>query len=281
MSPARIVTAGEARIPALGLGTFGLDDAAAERTVAEAIRLGYRHVDTARIYGNEAGVGRGLRAGLAAAGLSRDDVLLVTKIWPSDFAGRDFLRAADAALRTLDVDWVNLLLLHWPSPSVPLGETLEALGRVVAAGKARFGGVSNFTRSLFRQAVTESPVPIVANQVEYHPYLDQEPLRTLVREHGAALTAYSPLAKGTAARDPVLSTVGRAHGATAGQVALAWLLSKEGVVVIPKTGSAERLRENAAALDLRLSADELATIDGLARPGGRMVEMPGVTPEWD
>jgi 2,5-diketo-D-gluconate reductase B len=270
-----LVEANGARIPALGFGTFRLDDAAAERLVAHALHLGYRHVDTAQGYSNESGVGRGLRA----AGVPRGEVFLTTKVSPDRFRREAFQKAAEERLEKLGVDYVDLLLLHWPNPEVPLGETLDALAAVRAQGLTRHAGVSNFPSALLREALAHG-LPLVTNQVEYHPYLSQETLLGVLRAAGMALTAYSPVAKGKVKDDPALQELGRAHGKTPTQVALRWLVQQPGVIAIPKTASEARAAENLDIFDFSLSAAEMARVSGLARPDGRIVD-PAGAPAWD
>ena len=273
----RTVSSGGAEIPALGVGTWQLRGQEATDIVQKALAEGFTHIDTARMYGNESAVGRGVRD----SHTPRDRIFLTTKIWPDDFARPDFLAAADASLRELGLDYVDLLLLHWPSPSVPLEETIDALSEVVESGKARFAGVSNFNIALFREAASLSRVPIVCNQVEFHPFIQQEVLRRFLEEQGCALTAYCPLAKGQVFHEPSLNRIAERHHASPAQIALAWELSHPNVAVIPKTATPARLPENLAALDIRLDPDEITEITGLASPRGRMVEMEGLSPEWD
>lgn len=273
----RTVESGDAGIPVLGVGTWQLRGQQATDIVLRALAEGFTHVDTARMYGNEAAVGKGVRD----SDVPRDRIFLTTKIWPDDFARADFLVAFDASLRELGLDYVDLLLLHWPSPAVPLEETMGALSQAVGSGRARFGGVSNFNIALFRDAARLASVPIVCNQVEYHPFVEQERLRHFLEEQDAALVAYCPLAKGRVLEDPVLVRIAGDHGATPAQIALAWELSHPNVAAIPKTSTPERLAENLAALDIRLSEDERTEIAGLASPRGRMIELQGHAPEWD
>ncbi|MGM0586527.1 MAG: aldo/keto reductase [Pseudomonadota bacterium] len=272
----RSVQAREARIPALGLGTWRLEGRQATEMVSRALAEGWRHIDTARMYGNEAEVGAGIRA----SDVPRDEVFLTTKIWPDDHAPERLRAAAEDSLRRLGLDHVDLLLLHWPSREVPFEETLPALAGLRAAGLARHVGVSNFTRAQFREAQALCEAPLVTNQVEFHPWLDQSAMLGLLAEYGAALTAYVPLAKGRAAQDATLARIGAAHGVGGPAVALAWCLAK-GAVAIPKTATPARLAENAAALEVTLSAAEIAEIDTLAEPDGRLVDIAGIAPDWD
>jgi diketogulonate reductase-like aldo/keto reductase len=273
----KIVDANGARIPALGLGTFKLTGETCRSLVAEALRLGYRHIDTARMYGNEDAVG----AGIAAAGVPRDEIFLTTKIWPDDFRPADLTGALDDSLDRLGVDAVDLTLLHWPSREVPLDETLGALARAREAGKTRHIGISNFTVALIREAVRLSPAPLVTNQVEYHAFLDQRPVLDELRRQGMALTAYAPTAHAEVIGDPVIEEIAEAHGAGAVQIALAWLVAQDGVIAIPRTSKPERLKENLAAAEIALSDEEVAQIAARARPDGRLISPAGLAPAWD
>jgi 2,5-diketo-D-gluconate reductase B len=266
-----------ARIPLLGLGTWELRGRTCARIVEQAVRLGYRHVDTAEMYDNERDVGDGLRA----SGVPRDQVFVTTKIWPSHFAPRELERAAKQSLVHLRVSEVDLLLLHWPNPQIPLSETLGALCRVKQAGLARHIGISNFTVALIEEAVRLSSEPLVCNQIEVHPFLDQTKVIEACHRHRLAVVAYSPLARGKAARDPVLKEIGAAHGKSAVQVGLRWLV-QQNIVVIPRTEKIERLSSNAALFDFTLTEDEMRRIGGLAHPGGRVVNYSySGSPNWD
>lgn len=272
----RTVTAGEAEIPALGLGTWDLRGAAAQEMVGRALAEGWRHVDTARMYGNEAEVGAAVRA----AAMPRDQVFLTTKIWPDDHAPARLRAAAEDSLRTLGLDHADLILLHWPSRDVPLAETLPALDALRRDGLARHVGVSNFTLAQVAETRRILEAPLTTNQVEFHPFLDQSAMLAALAEAGAALTAYSPLAKGAVAEAPVLQEIAAAHGVGAGAAALAWILAKGGIAV-PKTATPARLAENLAAVEVTLSPEEVAAVDALARPDGRMVDPETVAPDWD
>jgi len=244
--------------------------------VASALDAGYRHIDTAEVYRNETEVGDGVRA----SGVPRAEIFLTTKVWRDGLAAGELERHAEASLGRLGVDYVDLLLIHWPNPDVPLEETLTALARVKRLGMARAIGVSNFTVALLEEAVARSSEPLLVNQVEYHPYLSQRRVREAAQRLGVALTAYSPLAQGRVNDDPVLIAIGAAHGVEPAQVALRWLV-QQGVAVIPKTASPDRARTNLEqALSLQLSDGEMARISALAEPSSRTVNMP-FAPEWD
>src|SRR5215207_11736793 len=224
------IEANGARIPAIGLGTWELRGRSCARLVQQALRLGYRHIDTAQMYENEREVGEGLRA----SGVKRDQVFLTSKIWPTHFAPHDLERSAKESLVRLRLTEVDLLLLHWPNPQVPLVETLGALARVRQLGIARHIGVSNFTVALIDEAVASCSEPLVCDQVEYHPYLDQSKVREACLRHGMAVVAYSPIAKGRVRNDELLAGIGKAHGKSGAQVCLRWLV-QQGVAAIPRT----------------------------------------------
>jgi len=256
-----------AEIPLLGLGTWELRGRACARIVQQALRLGYRHIDTAEIYENEREVGEGVRA----SGVKRHDLFLTTKIWPSHFAPRALERAARECLVRLRVSEVDLLLLHWPNPQIPLEETLGALRQVKRDGLARHIGVSNFTVALIEEAVAIAGRLLVCDQVECHPFLDQSKVIAACRAHGMAVVAYSPIARGNAGSDQVLARIGAAHKKTAAQVSLRYLV-QQNIVVIPRTSKIERLSENAAIFDFALSETEMAEIAALANSEGRLVD---------
>jgi len=259
-------------MPKLGLGTFGLRGPDCARAVAEAITLGYRHIDTAEMYDNEGPVGQGVRD----AGVAREGVFVTTKVWWTNLADPE--AALAASLRRLRFDWVDLFLIHWPNPAVSLGRTLEAMVRLKERGLARAIGVANFPSALLREAVATG-APIACNQVEYHVMLGQSAILDVAREHRIAITAYSPLGKGGLIADPTLAAIARRHGATAAQVALAWLIGQDLVAAIPKSGDPRRMRENLGAFDLRLNEEDLAAIAAL--PKDRRVISPAWAPAWD
>lgn len=264
-----------ASIPALGFGTFRLDGPSARRMVEHALSLGYRHIDTAQLYKNEADVG----AALAASSVPRQDIFLTTKVWIDKFEPKDLKRSVEISLQKLGTE-PDLLLLHWPNPRIPLESTLPALAEVKRQGLARHIGVSNFTVALLQEATRLCPEPLVTNQVEYHPYLDQGPVLEACQQHGMSLTAYSPLAQGKLLDDPALTAIGRHHGKSAAQVALRWLFQQPGVISIPRTSSEENAQANLDILDFSLSDEEMAAIDDLKRPDGRVVNPP-IAPHWD
>jgi 2,5-diketo-D-gluconate reductase B len=260
-------------IPRIGFGTWRLSGRACVDAVADALAAGYRHVDTARMYGNEGDVGRGLRA----SQVDRGEIFLATKVWPAELAPDRVRASLQASLRALAVDYVDLFLIHWPNPRVPLAATLEAMTALREEGATREIGVSNFAPAQFREALDLAPV--VVNQVEYHVYLDQSPLLEVCRERSAELCAYRPLGKGQVTGDTVIAGIAAAHGATPAQVALAWLIGQDAVSAVPKASSPERRRENLGALGLELSADERRRIDAL--PKDRRYVETEWSPDWN
>ena len=271
------VEAKGARIPLLGLGTWDLRGRVCSRTVEQALRLGYRHIDTAEMYDNEREVGDGLRS----SGVKRNHVFITTKIWPTHFAPHELARAARDGLVRLRLTEVDLLLLHWPNPTIPLAETLGALCKVKRDGLARHIGISNFTVALIEEALQLATEPLVCDQFECHPFLDQTKLIAACHRYGLAVVAYSPIARGKARNDPVLKRIGAAHNKTATQICLRFLV-QQNIVVIPRTSKIERLSENAAIFDFALTATEMAEIAALAHRDGRVVDWSfSGSPTWD
>jgi len=253
------VEAGGATIPKLGLGTWQNTGPTCTETVRTALDLGYRHVDTAQAYDNEREVGKGI----AQSDVDREDIFLTTKLWRSNLRRGDVRSSVEESLEKLGVDAVDLLLIHWPHPRVPVAETLDAMAALREEGLVEHLGVSNFTRAQLADAREAVEAPIVADQVLYHPYKDQSGLREYCREEGMALTAYSPLARGDVLDDPVLSEIGASYDRSAPQVALRWLVQQAGVVAIPKTTSRDHLAANLAVFDFELTDEEMARVDTL------------------
>ncbi len=262
------------RIPIVGLGTWALRGRECARLTEQAIRLGYRHIDTAQMYDNEAEVGEGVRA----SG-KRAEVMVTTKVQPTRLAPHDLERSVKESLARLQLDVIDLLLIHWPNPRVPLAETLGAMAKMKKEGYTRQIGVSNFTVALLDEANKISSEPLVCNQIECHPFLNQDKVIAACRKHGMAVVAYSPIARGSALGDKVLEKIAKPHGRTAAQVCLRWLV-QQGIVVIPRTSKIERLEENIALFDFELSDAEMREIAGLSRRGGRIVDWTW-SPNWD
>jgi diketogulonate reductase-like aldo/keto reductase len=262
-----------ARIPRLGFGTWLLEGDDAYAGVRDALEIGYRHIDTARAYENEQEVGRAI----ADSGLDRGELWITTKIWTSEFAAGDLERAAEDSLRKLRVDHVDLLLLHWPNPEVALEESLGALARLREDGRIGHAGVSNFPAGMLQRALEVAP--LLADQVEYHPFLAQDALLEVCAANELTLTAYSPLAHGAVPKDPDLTQIGAVHGKTAGQVALRWLLDQPLVTTAPKASSHDRRLENFEVFDFALTDEDRARIAAL--PKDRRRTDPPWAPDWD
>ena len=262
------------KIPIVGLGTWELTGRECARLVEQAIRLGYRHIDTAQMYRNEAEVGEGVRA----SG-KRAEVMVTTKIAHSSMGPFEAERSVKESLHKLRLDHIDLLLIHWPNDRVPLAETLGAMAKLKREGYVNQIGVSNFTVALLDEASKVTSEPIVCNQIEYHPFLDQSKVIAACKKYGIAVVAYSPIARGSAKGDAVLEKIGRAHSKGAAQVSLRWLVQQD-VVVIPRTSKIERLEENLAVFDFALSDAEMAEIAALSQRGKRIVNLPHA-PKWD
>lgn len=267
------------RIPLLGFGTWMLEPDDARRMVAEALRIGYRHIDTAWIYRNEKAVGDGIRDAIEAGQVAREDIWLTTKIWVDHFERDALLRQAEESAASLGFT-PDLLLLHWPKPQPSFEETLGALNEAKDRGLTRSIGLSNFPSAEFRRAQSLSSARLVTNQVEYHPYLKLSKLKAAARELGSSITAWSPLAQGKIADDATLVEIGRAHGKTPGQVTLRWLIQQE-VIAIPRTAKESRAAENFDIFDFELSAEEMDRIHALARPDGRLGDWIDPAFQWD
>ncbi len=260
-------------IPRLGFGTWEITGEDAAEAVRDALEIGYRHIDTARAYGNEHAVGRGI----ADSDVDRGDVFLTTKLWYSRLRAAEVREQLEGSLRDLGTDYVDLLLIHWPNADVPLTETLGAMSELRDAGKVRHLGVSNFPSALVREALELAP--IITDQVEYHPYLGQREMLALARDRDLMLTAYSPLAHGRLLDDPVLREIGDAHGKSPGQVALRWLLDQPQVATVPKAASHANRAANFDVFDFELDDEQRGRIAALER-GGRTAD-PSWAPEWD
>src|SRR3954464_5762960 len=269
------IEANGARIPAIGLGTWELRGRTCARLVEQALRLGYRHIDTAQVYENEREVGEGLRA----SGVKRGELFVTTKVWTTHFWPNDLERSAKESLVRLRLTEVDLLLLHWPNPQVPLAETLGALARVRQLGLARHIGVSNFTVALIEEVVAASPEPLVCDQVEYHPYLEQTKVREACARQDMALVAYSPIAKGRIKGDRTLGRIAAGFRKTPAQVCLRWLV-QQNVAAIPRTSKLERLSENIDIFDFELSEVDMREISSMASAAGRLTDY-GFAPTWD
>lgn len=274
-----IRTAGRANIPVLGLGTWQSTGQDCIDVVSQGLQMGYEHIDTAQAYGNEKEVGQGIKH----SGVARDKFFLTTKIFPDDlkFQPEKLIAAAKKSLENLDTDYVDLLLLHWPDDRVPLSETIPALCELQQQGLTRNIGVSNFNIAHLIEAEKHATVPIVVNQVEFHPFIKQNTLQSFLNNHHILLEAYSPLARGDVFDNELIQDIAKTHDITPAQVSLAWILSDKNRIAIPKTSNPAHLQGNLDAIKVQLSADELEKIGNLARRDGRKIEHPDYTPVWD
>ena len=262
-------------LPRLGLGTFRMQGEACRAAVESALGLGYRHIDTAEMYGNEEAIG----AAIAASGIARRDLHVTTKVWNENLAPDAIRRAFDASLRKLRLDCVDLYLVHWPSRNMNLPLMFETLMKLKEQGRTRAIGVANFNIALLKTVVEEIKAPIACNQVEYHVMLDQTPLRKYLTAKSIPLVAYCPLAQGRVASDKTLMAIGRKHGASAAQVALKWLLDQDGVAAIPKAARRESQQANLDAQNIGLDEEDMKAIAGL--PKDKRCVNPGFAPAWD
>jgi 2,5-diketo-D-gluconate reductase B len=265
-----------AKMPAIGYGTMELPQRGAE-LVAYAIQSGYRLIDTARKYGTEEKVGEGIRL----SGIARGELWVTTKVTELDAREADFLRSAETSLKALQLDYVDLLLVHWPQPKVPFTETLGALAKAKRSGMARHIGVSNFTIAMLDEAVNVCPEPLVTNQVEYHAYLPQDRMLAALKRHGMILTAYCPMARGKLLDDPVLGEIAKAHGKTIGQISLRWLIQQPMVAAVPRPLEEAHIREDLDVFDFSLSEDEMRRISALRSRQVRIANPPERAPKWD
>jgi diketogulonate reductase-like aldo/keto reductase len=242
-----------------------------------AIRAGFRHIDTAQVYRNEDAVGEGVQS----SGIPRDDVFITTKVWVENYTQVRFDRSVDGSLKALRTDYIDLLMLHWPSSAVPLEEQIARLNALVHAGKVLSIGVSNFNRSLLQRAVELSDIPLATNQFEYHPYLNQASLVTATRQAGMAVTAYCAMAVGRVFSEPALQRIAQQYGKSVSQIVLRWLVQQKDVIALSRTEREERIRENLNIFDFSLEEGDMNAIFRLAQQGSRIVDPPGFAPPWD
>lgn len=277
MPAAPAFSAHGAAVPAVGFGTSPMTGGMSPETVVAALAAGYRHIDTARKYGTEPAVGEAMRA----SGLPRSDIFLTTKVSHENLRPDDFARSVDQSLAALGVDYVDLLLVHWPNPQIPLTETMPALARAKREGLARHIGVANFNIALLDQAIALCPEPLAVLQAEYHPYLDQSKLLAAVRERGLVYVAYCPLGRGRLFGDAVLAEIAQRHGRSVAQIALRWLL-QQNVASIPFSSNPQRIADNYNVFDFELGDDEMRRISALKRADGRVANPVGrVAGGWD
>lgn len=265
-----------AEIPALGFGTSPQTGSLAADEVVTALEAGYRHIDTARKYGTERQVGEAIRA----SGVPRADIFLTTKVSHENLREADFARSVEESLKALQVDYFDLLMIHWPNPEIPVPEAVKGLARAKRQGIARHIGVANFNTTLLGQALTHCPEPIVALQAEYHPYLDQSKLLAACRTHGLVFVAYCPLGRGRLFSDKVLAEIAEARGRSIAQIALRWLM-QQNVAAIPRSSNPDRISGNLNVFDFTLGDAEMQRIGALKRPDGRIADPKGRVPPWD
>jgi 2,5-diketo-D-gluconate reductase B len=265
-----------AAIPAIGLGTSGMGDVRAEH-VATALKAGYRHIDTARKYGTERVVGEGMRA----SSVPRAEIFLCTKVSHENLHTADFARSVEQSLKALGVDYVDLLLVHWPEKNTPLAETMTALAKAQRGGLTRHIGVANFNIAMLDEAIKLCPEPLVTLQAECHPYLDQSKVIAACRARGLVLTAYCPLGRGRLHDDPVLVEIAKRKGKTFAQVALRWLMQHGIIAAIPRSSNPQRIAQNLDVFDFALDDDEMRRIGALKRADGRIADPHGRAPKWD
>ena len=264
-----------AEIPAIGFGTSSLGDCG--EIVATALKLGYRHIDTAWKYGTERGVAEGMRV----SGVPRSEIFLTTKVSHEFLRADDFARSVDESLKNLGVDFVDLLLVHWPNPQIPLSEPMPALARAKRQGLTRHIGVANFNIAMLDEAIRLCPEPLVNLQAEYHAHLDQTKLTEACRRRGLIFTAYCPLGRGRLLRDPVLAEIAARKGRPLAQIALRWLVQQGNIIPIPRSSNAGRMAENLGVFDFALTEEEMKRIAALKRPDGRIADPAGRAPAWD
>ncbi|MGE8098195.1 2,5-didehydrogluconate reductase DkgB [Pseudomonas fluorescens] len=265
-------------VPAFGLGTFRLQGQVAIDSVSTGLELGYRVIDTAQIYDNEADVGQAI----AASGIAREELFITSKIWIANFAKDQLISSLKDSLRKLKTDYLDLTLIHWPSPEnqVPVHEFMGALLEAKALGLTRQIGVSNFTVDLMQQAIDAVGADNIAtNQIELHPYLQNRTVVEFAQSQGIQITSYMTLAYGEVLKDPVIQQIAERHQATPAQVTLAWAM-QQGYAVIPSSTQRANLDSNLAARDLTLSDADMALIAGLER-GQRLTSPKGIAPDWD
>jgi diketogulonate reductase-like aldo/keto reductase len=276
--PLQIVETHGAKIPAIGFGTWALDGETCARAVRDAIGIGYRHIDTAAGYRNEDRVGEGVRA----AGVSRGDIFITTKVAPEELEEKTFKASVERSLKLIGVDQVDLVLIHWPSKTIPVATTIATLNAVRKSGWTRHIGVSNFTVKLLDEAWKATDAPLVTNQCEYHPYLNQDKLRAACFKHGMSFTAFSPLGRRVVLEDPVIVGIAKRKNRTPAQIVLRWDIQQDRTITIPKSSDAAHIKSNFAIFDFALDDAEMAAVTALTKTHLQRVTNPAaVAPDWD
>ncbi len=271
------IDANGANIPAIGFGTWPLKGAQATDQVANALGSGYRHIDTAAFYENEEAVGEGLRK----SGVARGDIFLTTKVWPTNIAEGDLQASVEASLKRLGTDYLDLALIHWPSKTIPMADSIGALNEVHDRGLARNIGVSNFTLSHIEEAVKLTKTPLACNQVENHPFIDQSHILGACRSHNMALVSYCPLSRATEAFvNPVIAGLAEKYGKTAAQIILRWQVQEPGRAAIPRSSDPGRAAQNLNVFDFELEPEDFEAVNGLRSGNLRICDF-DFSPEWD
>ena len=266
-----------APVPRLGFGTYGMSGPGLQETLVSALHHGFRHIDTAQMYQNEADVGAAIRA----SGIARRDIFVTTKVWVDNYPEKRFSASVDQSLAKLKSDHIDLLLVHWPRGGISIAEQIDGLNRAVDAGKVRHIGVSNFNADMLQSAIKLSKHPIVTNQVEYHPFLDQSVLLKTVNANATSLMAYCGMAIGRVFDEPVLREIAMRNKRTIAQVVLRWLIQQPHVVALSRTGKPERIADNGRIFDFELSQEDMQAITMLRRPASRIVNPSHLAPAWD
>lgn len=264
-----------ATVPALGFGTFQLDNDTAYKMVRAALEAGYRHIDTAQIYNNEEGVGRAIED----SGIPREEIFLTTKVWYEKLDKQQFMPSVEESLRKLKTKQVDLLLIHWPNPEVPVEEYIGELVKAQEKGYTKYIGVSNHTTALLDK-VLATGADIITNQVEYHPFINQDTLNNYLGKNDITLTAYSPIAQGKVMGNDTLKSIGEKYGKNEAQVALRWMIQQDGVLAIPRSSKEAHMKANLNIFDFELTPEEMQKITALKQNDGRIVNPP-FAPDWD
>jgi len=263
-------------IPLLGYGTYPLTGAECRDGVAMALDLGLRHIDSAQLYDNEKDVGQAI----ARSGIGRDEIFLVTKVGRDNLGRRHFIHSVQDSLEKLGVEHVDLLLIHWPPVEEDFDSAIDSLCVAQASGLARAVGVSNFTIPLMKRAVKRASQPLINNQVEFHPLLDQSRVRAEAEKLGIVLSAYSPLGRGAVLKDPTVVEIAKRLGRPPSEIALRWIV-QQGVVALPMTTKKENAKSNMRIFDFELSQADMARLTATSKQNRRLISPTGWAPQWD
>jgi diketogulonate reductase-like aldo/keto reductase len=271
------LSVGGAKVPRLGFGTYGMSGRGLQNVLVAALQEGFRHIDTAQVYRNESDVGAAIRA----SGVARGDVFITTKVWVSNYSRSRFAASVESRLKQLQTDYIDLLLVHWPRGGEPIAEQVAGLNQAVDSGRVRHVGVSNYNSDMMRIASVLLEYPLVTNQVEYHPFLDQTALLKQIISSDSSLMAYCGMAVGRVFQTGLLKEVAARNGRTVAQVVLRWLIQQTRVVALSRTQNVDRIPENTSVFDFTLSDEDMVAIARLRTPGSRIVDPPNLAPDWD